>query len=1023
MAGGLHSGRSLGDLGVPRFRPGRLKVRLGGRYNTVRNWGLRRLVAAHGLSAIAEWAVTVGLLVHAFTWGGARAVGVASIAVLLPPFVGAPLVGTAMARWPAHQIRGVGLGVQATAYAGAAVAALVGAPTPVVAPFVVVGLATTTIMHPTGAALLPRIARSTGDLINANLWITYSDSASALIGSMAAGVVVSLGGPAALFVASAALAVFALAATLWRPDPLAVATRARSVTVPRRIVLSSLAELKDRPWGRGVLSVSTARNLVVGAFDVLLVIVALDALGLGQGGPGYLSAAVGAGAFASVFVTRFFVRRSRLRGALMIAISVAALLAVVLGLRPERLVVFIALPVMGICIASMDSLSRTLLQRSSDPRNLGPLMAAIGLVAGFAQLAGSVLAQLMLAIGGVEAALVGLGALLLALAFVSVRSLRVADGDGDLPAVEMTLLAGLPVFEALPTAGLEQVARLAETVHVAVGEAIMTEGEPGDACYVVADGEFAVESGGRVRVVGRGTTLGEVALLSRITRSATVTARTAGAVLRIGRDPFLVAMTGYDAGASAPGNDHDYEAARDRFRGAVAAHDRDPRSRTTDGAESWLGLGAAGRALGDPLFTEAVTRAATLAEAARDDVTLAQAATLTTWPGAFFFVAENPDQEKIELCRAALESLSRDDPLRVHVLAALASNLTFGSEPTERVGLIEEALKLAERHGDPALVGAVLNAEFICLWEPDTLDRREHIGTALAEIGRESGDAELEYLGGFFTAYCMAERGRLGAARDLLEGLQSILPRARNQYFEFLGERLMLSIDLARCEADLNARIDALAERHRATSADTEGTWAVQIGGLAYQAGTLGSMLSTIETMVDGPHTRTWSGALALSQFLAGDAGSARTTLSENADVERNYFWMAVMLVQAETASALGMLERCGALFDALSPYRGRVGITASGSLICGLVSRSLGDLALTLGRPEEAIDLLTEAADHADELGMIFESVISRRMLASALSSAGDHDGAAEVIAAALPRAEACGFAREQRLLRAVSR
>ncbi len=42
---------------------------------------LRRLVVAHALAVTAEWVVVVGLLVHAFSWGGAGAVGIVSIAV------------------------------------------------------------------------------------------------------------------------------------------------------------------------------------------------------------------------------------------------------------------------------------------------------------------------------------------------------------------------------------------------------------------------------------------------------------------------------------------------------------------------------------------------------------------------------------------------------------------------------------------------------------------------------------------------------------------------------------------------------------------------------------------------------------------------------------------------------------------------------------------------------------------------------------------------------------------------------
>ena len=167
---------------------------------------MRRLVLAHFLSVIGEWAVTVGVLVHAYSWGGTRAVGVMSIALLVPPFACAPLVGAAMARWRTQAVRVAALAVQAVSYGAAAISAAFDAPTPVVALFVVTGLAAMTTVHPTSAALLPRIARSTDDLVNANLWVAHCDSASALVGSLAAAVVVGLGGPEAVFAAGIAVA-------------------------------------------------------------------------------------------------------------------------------------------------------------------------------------------------------------------------------------------------------------------------------------------------------------------------------------------------------------------------------------------------------------------------------------------------------------------------------------------------------------------------------------------------------------------------------------------------------------------------------------------------------------------------------------------------------------------------------------------------------------------------------------------------------------------------------------------------
>ena len=141
-----------------------------------------------------------------------------------------------------------------------------------------------------------------------------------------------------------------------------------------------------------MLLAASGRNLLVGAFDVLLVIVALDLLDLGEAGPGLLSACVGGGALLSTFVMTVAVRRSRVHSVLITALAAAALLCVTLGLWPRQIVVFVVLALTGVCMASVDALSRIMVQRSSDPRNLGPLFAALGFVAACGQLAGSVFA-------------------------------------------------------------------------------------------------------------------------------------------------------------------------------------------------------------------------------------------------------------------------------------------------------------------------------------------------------------------------------------------------------------------------------------------------------------------------------------------------------------------------------------------------------------------------------------------------------------------------------------------------------
>ncbi len=128
--------------------------------------------------------------------------------------------------------------------------------------------------------------------------------------------------------------------------------------------------------------------------------------------------------------------------------------------------------------------------------------------------------------------------------------------DGaNVPVVEMSLLRRLPIFAQLPSMSLEAVARSASPVVVPAGAVVITQGERGDVFYAVVDGTFEVEeSGTHIRTVERLGSFGEVALLSDVPRTGTVTASSDGTLLAIDRVDLLIAVTRTDLSRQAAWN-------------------------------------------------------------------------------------------------------------------------------------------------------------------------------------------------------------------------------------------------------------------------------------------------------------------------------------------------------------------------------------------------------------------------------------------------------------------------------------
>jgi CRP-like cAMP-binding protein len=89
---------------------------------------------------------------------------------------------------------------------------------------------------------------------------------------------------------------------------------------------------------------------------------------------------------------------------------------------------------------------------------------------------------------------------------------------------KIDLLAQVPLFSGCSGRQLKQVAGVADEAVVPAGYTLTKEGASGREFVVIVDGAAEVRRRGRkVNTLGAGDFLGEIALLSRVPRTATVT--------------------------------------------------------------------------------------------------------------------------------------------------------------------------------------------------------------------------------------------------------------------------------------------------------------------------------------------------------------------------------------------------------------------------------------------------------------------------------------------------------------------
>jgi CRP-like cAMP-binding protein len=169
-------------------------------------------------------------------------------------------------------------------------------------------------------------------------------------------------------------------------------------------------------------------------------------------------------------------------------------------------------------------------------------------------LVGSLLAPVLVTSVGLAPTLVISGALSVMSVVLAWR--RLVAVDRTTPAYledlgpRIMLLQSLAIFQGMPAHALEAMTRASTEEQIGEGEVVIRQGDPPTDFFVVKSGILEVlytgEAGTQatsINTLGRGDYFGEIGLLERLPRTATVRAASNAVLYRISGDAFLDAVT------------------------------------------------------------------------------------------------------------------------------------------------------------------------------------------------------------------------------------------------------------------------------------------------------------------------------------------------------------------------------------------------------------------------------------------------------------------------------------------------
>lgn len=540
------------------------------------NPALARLFIGEFVSSIGDWLYLVALFVVVYKSGASPLVlGIVGAARIVPYIVLSVPAGIAADRYDRRLIlittdlaRGlIMFGLTALALVEGSILAIV--------VLSLVAACFSAFFSPAIGSLIPNLVRDEQELGPANAAWSSLDNLAFIIGPAVAAILIGLGNiPIAFFLNGVTFLV--VAAVLWRlpkverrQEPARVADTGEPVpaeTAPsfREAVRPAMRSLS----GLGIINL--VDGFVSGGLAVLTVVIAFEVLGTGDAGTGWLNAAIGLGGLIGALLAGPITMGRRLEVPLAVGGVTLGVGVILVG---QSSVLLAALAAMAVATAGMlllEVVATTIFQREVPDSIRGRGIGAMDTLTVSAYALGAFLAPVLAAALDPVVVLLAFGVLMVGATVVGTLLVGQSSAATADPAADRFI--GLAMFAGLAPASLEQAARHLERRRVPAGEVVVRQGDPADRFYFIVDGGFEVtqvkDPGGAprfLRSLGPDDGFGEIGLLGRTPRTATVAASTDGTVLSLDGERFL-ALVGSGPGLSSR--------LLDVHRGALTGSDR-----------------------------------------------------------------------------------------------------------------------------------------------------------------------------------------------------------------------------------------------------------------------------------------------------------------------------------------------------------------------------------------------------------------------------------------------------------------
>jgi AAA ATPase domain len=385
--------------------------------------------------------------------------------------------------------------------------------------------------------------------------------------------------------------------------------------------------------------------------------------------------------------------------------------------------------------------------------------------------------------------------------------------------------------------------------------------------------------------------------------------------------------------------------------------------------------------------------------------------------------ASNP--ALIALLQEALVAVGEADGFSRALTLAMLGQALYFSELDRSQALSAEALATARRTGDPVALSLALLYRQVALSGPGDVEERLAMVDEARTVAGSIGFEPALHHGEVARVFCLLELGRVGEAAEAVARMQQDAERVRlpDRQWRALVHRAGLAILDGRFAEAVRVAAEALAVRREASDPTAMRLFTMQTYLCRRETGELGGLEDPIRTQTaEYPTLGSWRCLLAELLAETGRLEEARVILDslapeDFAAIRRDFNYPPALALLATPVSLLEDRQRAATLYRLLLPFAERnVVLPVYSPAALGSAHLYLGILAATERDPERAATHFEAALAANARLGARPALAHTQHEYARLLLSRahpGDRERAADLRAAALELAEACGMTR----------